>query len=224
MLQTRNKLIEGLAGIDELLHPYVGIRVLQPGDLVFAAGQEITHVILVESGFASVTWPDAKNGVDVAMVGREGILGAGASYGMPMALFSVVARSPLLLHQVPALAFDRALSASPELRTRVFGFASALLRQIAQSAFANARLTVEQRVARWLAMGVERLDSRTVQATHDELATAVGCRRAGVTVAMHCLEANKLVRSMRGKVVVLDQDGLARFASGQVQTQTSDFA
>jgi CRP-like cAMP-binding protein len=54
-----------------------------------------------------------------------------------------------------------------------------------------------------------------MRVTHDEIAWAIGARRAGVTVALHGLEGEKLVRSTRGKVTVLDPRRLANFASDQ---------
>lgn len=214
MLQTTNKLIEGLEEVRHSLRPYAARVVVPSGATIYTPGQEIDRVFLVEDGIAALAWPDGPAALDVAMIGQEGMLGSGASFGGPTALFQVIARSPLTLVQMPTGAFDAAVNQSPELKARIFQFAANLVRQIAETARANARLSIEQRLARWIAMAASRLDGADLTFTHDGLAASIGCRRAGVTVGLHCLEGDKLIRSTRGKVRVLNLERLARFGSG----------
>jgi CRP-like cAMP-binding protein len=215
MFESRNRLIDGLAEVHEHLRPHAATVVVPAGRRIYAADQEVDRIFLIDAGIAALAWPDEQRAIDIAIIGRDGMIGAGASFGGPTSFFPVIARTPLTVLQVPAQMFDEVISASPELKARVFAFAKSLVRQIAETAHVNARRSVEQRLARWLTITTERLDAPSMRVTHDEIAWAIGARRAGVTVALHGLEGEKLVRSTRGKVTVLDPRRLANFASDQ---------
>jgi hypothetical protein len=60
----------------------------------------------------------------------------------------------------------------------------------------------------------DRLDGNGINVTHDAIADALGVRRPGITVALHILEGNHLVRSNRGRLVVIDREGLILASGG----------
>ena len=66
--------------------------------------------------------------------------------------------------------------------------------QTAHTAVANARAKIEARLARWILMAQDRLDGASLPLTHEFLSLMLGVRRAGVTEALHALEAMKLIR------------------------------
>lgn len=82
------------------------------------------------------------------------------------------------------------------------------------TALANAKGPLEQRLARWLLMAQDRLDSPELVLTHEFLALMLGVRRAGVTTALQHLQKIGLTRGDRGAVTILDRDGLEETADG----------
>jgi CRP-like cAMP-binding protein len=86
--------------------------------------------------------------------------------------------------------------------------------QSSQAALANGRGRLDERLARWLLMWHDRVESNEFATTHELLALLRGVRRAGVTVALHELEGRGLIRSLRGRISIVDRLGLELAASG----------
>jgi CRP-like cAMP-binding protein len=106
------------------------------------------------------------------------------------------------------------MKTSPSLSFHLLKFAHVFSLQLANTAVANARGTVEERLARFLLMVHDRTEGDDIQLTHEILAGMLGTRRAGVTVALNRFEAKALIGSVRGRISVLDRPGLEAIANG----------
>lgn len=85
--------------------------------------------------------------------------------------------------------------------------------QTSHTALSNAKHTIEERLARWLLMGHDRIDGDEIGLTHEFLALMLAVRRPSVTTALHILEGMRLVRNTRGCVVIRDRAGLEALAA-----------
>jgi hypothetical protein len=90
--------------------------------------------------------------------------------------------------------------------------------QIAQTAACNRFHVVTQRMARWLLMTHDRVNSNEFRITQEFLALMLGVRRVGVSVAMCILRDRKFITYRRGTVKILDQGGLAAASCGCYKT------
>ena len=63
-----------------------------------------------------------------------------------------------------------------------------------------------------------------VTLTHDFLSTMLGVRRAGVTVSLHILEGQGLVRATRGLIRILDREGLEEMVGGCYGVPEAEYA
>jgi CRP-like cAMP-binding protein len=113
--------------------------------------------------------------------------------------------------RMPANTAIRLNTTEPLFAERKLSFLRGLHTQLAANCAANALLSIESRLARWLLSASERVGP-DFTITHDGIASALGTRRAGVTVGLHVLEGVKAIRSTRARVSVLDRDRLADFA------------
>jgi CRP-like cAMP-binding protein len=85
--------------------------------------------------------------------------------------------------------------------------------QATQTALANGRSKIEERLARWLLMANDRIDGNELALTHEFLATMLGMR-LGVTVALQQLESTGLISHKRGLITILDREALEVAANG----------
>jgi CRP-like cAMP-binding protein len=84
--------------------------------------------------------------------------------------------------------------------------------QMAQIAACNRLHDIDQRLARWLLMSQDRVDSEWLPITHDFLATMLGTGRPTVSLAAGLLQRKGLIQYMRGAVRVVDRKGLENAA------------
>ena len=104
--------------------------------------------------------------------------------------------------------FRRQFRQSPNLQAALYRYTHALMAQISQTAACNRFHVVESRLARWLLMTHDRVQSDNFRMTHEFLGHMLGVRRVGVTKAAQSLQKGDLIRYSRGDITVLDRKGL----------------
>jgi CRP-like cAMP-binding protein len=98
--------------------------------------------------------------------------------------------------------------------------AHAFMIQTTQTALANGRSKIEERLARWLLMADDRIAGDELRLTHEFLAMMLGVRRSGVTVALQGLERLGLISHRRGLIIILDRKALERNSNGTYQVSS----
>jgi CRP-like cAMP-binding protein len=115
--------------------------------------------------------------------------------------------------RIAAGALRDAIGASVSLHQVMLRYAHTFLVQTSQTALANARSKIEERLARWLLMAADRVEGE-LALTHEFLAIMLGVRRSGVTTALQELERTALIAHRRGFVTILDRKGLEECSNG----------
>src|ERR1700722_11473566 len=69
-----------------------------------------------------------------------------------------------------------------------------------------------ERLARWLLMSADRIESNALPLTQELLAQMLGTRRASVTVSAGILQRAGLIAHTRGDVRIVDRPGLEKAA------------
>jgi CRP-like cAMP-binding protein len=177
-----------------------------------APNAPVEYVYFIESGFASVVAETQGDGIEVGLIGREGMTGLAVVLGAsstPNATFIQCEGRGL---RILSGALIRAIERSPTLQRVVLQYAHTFAVQSAHTALANGRNKLSERLARWLLMAHDRVDGSKLTLTHEFLAIMLGVRRAGVTVALKALEEGRLTRAEHGCIYVLDRKGLEKAA------------
>ena len=213
-----NKLLASLPAHDMDALRSCLVRVPLVRDQMLAEhGQPVDHAFFIERGVVSVISEpvDGEDGIQVAMIGREGMVGDLAQVdARHSACARVVVHIPGTALRVSGNDLRRAMDASPALFAACARFVRSLMDQVMQTAACNARRSIAERCARWLVMTHERVDGNEVRVTHEALSAMLGMRRSGVTVAAAALQQAGLIRTGRGRFVVLDLPGLQSVAQG----------
>ena len=111
-------------------------------------------------------------------------------------------------YRLAASALREAMQKSTTLQPLLLKYAQAFMIQSTHTAIANARGSIEQRLARWVLMAQDRIAGNELPLTHEFLSMMLAVRRPGVTEALHELAQRGLIRHHRGTITVTDREGL----------------
>jgi CRP-like cAMP-binding protein len=175
----------------------------------------ILHVYFPTSGLASIVGTTNPNHrIEVGMVGYEGMTGLAVVLGDDRSANETVVQSSGRALRIGSGPLRKAMGASSTLTTTLLRYSHVFLMQASQTAVANGRGRLNERLARWLLMWHDRLRTAELDVTHEFLSILLGVRRPGVTVALHELEGQGLISSTRNHVRILDRAGLRRASNG----------
>lgn len=194
--------------LQDVLEP-VTLELRQPLEI---ANEPIEYAYFPEGGIISVLAKSAAEVIEVAVIGREGMSGTTVVMGNHRSPNDVNVQAVGKAHRIQSDKLRDALQKSSTLRLVLHRFAHVFTVQVAQTALANGRAKINERLARWLLMAHDRLDGDDIHLTHEFIATLLGVRRPGVTDALHELEGKGLIQSNRAAISVLDRKGLVRLA------------
>jgi len=213
---TANRLLAALPG-KSLAHVLASCESV---DLAFAdvlclPGDRIRHVYFPTDSFISLVAPvDGHAGLEVGMIGSEGMFGIGLLLGVDAYPMHALVQGAGPALRMDGARFRRELDHTPALQRGLNRYLYVLICQLAQTVACTRFHVVEARLARWLSMTRDRARSDEFHLTQEFLSHMLGVRRVGVTAAAGSLQKRKLISYTRGVITVLDRKGLEAAACG----------
>ena len=189
-----------------------------------APRKPIEAVYFVESGFASVVANGSKTrSIEVGLIGREGVTGLAIIMGTDRSPNRTFIQSAGKGLRLSVANLTRAMAKSVTLQRKLLNYGHAFFVQTSQTALANGRGKIEQRLARWLCMAHDRAEGDELDLTHEFLSIMLGVRRPGVTMSVEALERAGLIKTRRGKITVVDRSGLEKATDGTYGAPEAEF-
>ena len=213
---VRNRLLDGLPRADRrrLIQAATTVE-LAFADILHRPGERIATVYFPTRGYVSLVMPAGQSsGVEVGVLGNEGMFGVPIALGVHHSPLRVVVQGAGKAITLGATAFEQQLDESRAFRSAVHRYAAVHLDQLAQMAACMRFHLIDARLARWLLITQDRAEARTFRVTHAALGSMLGVRRAGVTRAAGELQSHGIIRYQRGIVTVLDRAKLKASACG----------
>ena len=180
-------------------------------DVLCEPGARIRHVYFPTSGLISLLTPvDRHPSVEVGMVGHEGVAGIPLFLGANTSSVRALVQGSGSALRITAASFRNHAARSTSLRRELNRYLYTFIVQVTQTAGCNSRHQLGPRLARWLLMTHDRMQSDQFYLTQDFLAHMLSVQRAGVTKAATLLQKKKLISYKRGHITILDRRGLER--------------
>jgi len=179
---------------------------LDAGAMLYEAGRVLRHVHFPVTAVVSLVSPlmDGAS-AEVAVVGREGVVGVCAFMGGGKALSSAVV-------QRPGLAWRMTARDSEPVMQQLLRYTQALFANMAQSSACNRHHSLAPQLCRWLLQHLDRQSGSEIRITQERIAGMLGVRREGVSGAALQLQRAGLISYGRGRIQVLDRRGLEDYS------------
>jgi CRP-like cAMP-binding protein len=204
------------AGDLALLQPNLQPLPLERGKTIESANKKIDNVYFPEQGIISVVGGAVQSTreVEVGIIGCDGVTALPVIFGDHRSPHETFVQIAGHAHRIAATHLRSALETSVTLRPLLLKYAQAFMIQTTHTAIANARGTIEERLARWVVMAQDRVGGEELPLTHEFLALMLAVRRPGVTEALHGLMQKGLIHHERGVITIIDRQGLIERANG----------
>jgi CRP-like cAMP-binding protein len=196
-----------------LVRPHLEPVELPQYDILHEPGEKIAFGYFLNDGMTSrVALNSDGRSVEVGIVGKEGMVGMSLTVGLRRGTFRAIMQMAGSGLRIRSEAFEVVLGCAPTLRSELSRFALMHGMQVAQLAACNRLHEIDQRLARWLLMCQDRVDSQVLPLTHEFLAQMLGTGRPSVSLAAGVLENAQLIENMRGTVKILNRKSLEEAA------------
>ncbi|HEX3250094.1 MAG TPA: Crp/Fnr family transcriptional regulator [Pyrinomonadaceae bacterium] len=211
---TGNQLLDGLPQQDlELLLPNSKYVELTQNQILHQIGEQVRYAYFPLSGMVSLLSSTSEGHViEIAMVGNEGMIGVSLLLHAAVSSYDTGVQIPGEALRIEADQLKAALIPGGQLEQRLLRYVNRLFAQVSQLAVCNHFHTAEARLCRWLLVSRDRAKTDTLLLTQEIISHTLGTSRTVVTKAATVLADASLIRYRRGKITILNRQGLEAHA------------
>jgi CRP-like cAMP-binding protein len=185
---------------------------LPRGQILCDAGDAFDYVYFPTSGMISVVAVmQSGQAIETGVIGREGVSGSavvGRRHALDQSIVQIEGSAMRLATGAFLAAYDR----SSAFRQRINWHNTAMWAMAQQSVACNALHPLARRLARWLMQSRDITGSDEITLTQEFLSMMLGVQRTTVTLAEGTLQAENLITVRRGRIRVLNPEGLGHRA------------
>jgi CRP-like cAMP-binding protein len=195
------------------LRPHLEYVELPNHLILHEAGGKLEFAYFPNRGLISlvVAMKDGRT-AEAGVVGSEGYTGIPAAVGLSRSPLQAIVQITGDGFRIAVGALRKVLESTPHLQFLLNRYAVLQGMQVAQTAACNRLHDLEQRLARWLLMTEDKVDSECLPITHDFLATMLGTNRSSVSLAAGILQREKSIEYSHGAVTIVNRKRLEESA------------
>ena|SRR5689334_19323748 len=211
-IASRNELLAELLkvpGISSYLLPELKLVTLTVNQVLFELGDQIEYVYFpLDSVVSGLAIMEDGTTIETSMIGRDGVVGISSllgSGGSRQWVWVTIAGNAV---QLEKKFLERIfIQNETALKVLIRSYRS-LITQLSQRCVCNTRHTIMERLCCWLLMIHDRVDGDRLSLTQEMVASRVGARRAGITVAAGLLQSMKAIEYRRGQLHIANRESL----------------
>lgn len=208
-----NRLLELLQATGCAEFPALTLVDLRARDELQQAGAPGLHAYFPVTAVVSlVATMERGDSAEVALVGREGMVGLAAVLGRMEGPASPIVQIEGTALRTTTTELKAARAACPDFRTTLDRYTQARLIQVAQTAACNRLHAVDARLARWLLGIHDRIEGDRFRLSHESIAQVLGVHRPTVTTALQRLQEEGVIAYEGRTLVIADRAAAERLA------------
>lgn len=207
---SHNTLLSQLLAADgEFLLPQVRIVKLAFNDIIYEYGDSIEDVYFpLDAVVSALAIMEDGTTIEISMVGNEGVVGLSALLGSSSARNWTRMCIGGSLARLSVSALEHTFTTNGIALKAIMRRYGSLVSQVSQRAVCHARHTVLERLACWLLMIHDRVGGDNLKLTQEAIASRLGSRRAGITVAAGMLQSIGAIEYRRGQLHIRNRQSL----------------
>jgi len=213
-IASKNELLKellSLPGIGNDLLQELRIVPLTVNQVLFEQGDKIDHLyFLLDSVASGLAIMEDGTTIETSMVGHESIVGVSTILGSGLSRQWVWVTVGGTALQLEARFLDKLFTQNEVALKALLRCYRQLITQVSQRCVCNTRHTIMERLCCWLLMIHDRVGGNNLSLTQEMIASRVGARRAGITVAAGMLQSMKAIEYRRGQLHISDREVLER--------------
>lgn len=195
------------------LSPFLKQVYLEQKRILFEPGAPVETVYFPIDGVISLVVTLASGQVtEAAMVGNDGVVGASSALDGKMAFSRAIVQLSGQAVVCEANSFKSTVLQSESLLSIVIRHEQAVFGQAQQSTACMANHHVDARLCRWMLRARDLSRSDNLPFTQEFLAEMLGVQRTSVATVAHTLQRAGLIKYTRGRIQIVDVDGLRECA------------
>lgn len=222
---VQNRLLKALPRDQfERLLPHMELVRMTQSKVLYEAGDTVHNLYFPNTGMISLL---SMNGdgttIEVGMVGDEGAVGIPVVLRIDTTPYGAMVQLPCEAVKIKGEIVKAEFDQRGRLDELLLRYTHVLLTQISQSVVCNRFHTIEKRLCRWLLVARDRVNTDTLHLTQEIIAHMLGTSRTGVTTAAGALQRAGFIRYSRGRIVMLDREGMEDFSCECYQITKDEF-
>jgi CRP-like cAMP-binding protein len=191
------------------LIPHLEYVPLPRGKILYMPEDTLDYVFFPCKGVVSlISLTENGNSLEVGVTGSEGMVGIPAVLDMDHMPYQATVQVSGAAAKIRTHLVREEFNRGETLQPLLLRYTYVLIMQLSQAAVCNRFHTIEERLCRWLLMICDRVESKKLNLTQQELADLMGSHRPNVAVVASALQKVGLIHYSRGQVTILDTAGL----------------
>ena len=211
-LASTNELLRDLLtqpSVRDYLLPELNVVSLSSNQVLYEQGDHIDFVYFPIDAIASgLAIMEDGTTVETSMIGREGVIGISAILGSGVSRQWIWVSLTGRAIQLDATFLDKVFVQNERALKSLLRCYRSLVTQVSQRCVCNTRHTIVERLCCWLLMVHDRVGGDNLRLTQEMIASRVGARRAGITVAARMLQDMQAIEYRRGHLHIRNREVL----------------
>ena len=182
---------------------------LSVGTVLYEVSEKIDTVYFPKNGLISLV-STLSNGstTEIAIIGGTGMLGISVLLGNGYSNHRAMVQVPDGAFKISARVLKQEFDRGGALQKILYRYIETRIKEVSQLAVCNRHHTIEERLARWLLTVQDLHQSDELLLTQEFISHMLGVRRSSVTLIAGAFQRAGLVSYSRGKITILDRQGL----------------